>query len=257
MHQLIVPGSVAVVTGGGRGLGLSIVQELRTRGASVTSLDVAPGSDVVVDVTDPAAVRAAIDEVHGRAGRLDVVVANAGVGVAGLVDDLDLAAWDRCIDVNMRGTVHTLVAAWPHLRARDASAFAIVASLSGLVPTPLLTPYATTKTALVGLARSLRPEGARHGIRVTVACPGPVDTPMLDERSATPGTSVRRFLTAAAGMPLPAARVARAIVDGIERNRAVVTPGRARALWLAQRASPGATDWQIGRLLTAELDRAR
>jgi len=111
-----------------------------------------------------------------------------------------------------------------------------VSSLAGLVPVPLLTPYSMTKHGLVGLSTSMRLEAARYDVQVCCACPGPVDTPFLDTGGA--GVDTRRYLTASAGAAIAPASFAAAVVDGMQRNRAVVAPGRARAVWGLGRFTP-------------------
>jgi NAD(P)-dependent dehydrogenase (short-subunit alcohol dehydrogenase family) len=101
--------AVVLVTGAAGGLGRALVDEARTRGATVVGADLSgTGADVELDVTDRAAVDRVVADVVARHGRLDVVVANAGVGIAGLVEDLEPADWDRTVDVNIRGTIHTV-----------------------------------------------------------------------------------------------------------------------------------------------------
>ena len=106
---------------------------------------------------------------------------------------------------------------------------------------------------MLGLADSLRPEAARHGVSVTVVCPGPVETPLLDAPSRTPGTDLRRHLVRSAGPPLPPAKVAEAVLDGVERGAASVAPGRAALLWSLQRHAPGLVRRAAARNLRAEL----
>ncbi|HEX7134400.1 MAG TPA: SDR family oxidoreductase [Iamia sp.] len=247
--------AVVLVTGATGGIGRALVAEARQRGATVVGADL-PGteSDIDLDITDRSAVDRAVAEVVAEHGRLDVVVANAGIGRAGLVEDLSPDDWDRIIDVNIRGTVHTVDAAYRQMLTQDGGAIALVASLSGLVPTPLLVAYSASKAAVVGLGEALRPEAARHGIGVTIACPGPVETPLLDRPSWTAGTEVRRHLVRSAGPALAPARVAAAVLDGVEAGTAVVVPGRASLLWSLQRHSPRLVRRAVARNLRLELD---
>lgn len=192
--------AVVVITGGAGGIGTALGAAFERAGAVAVSADL-PGRGAVIDldVTDGDASRRAFSELRAERGRLDVVVANAGIGVGGLVEDLSAVDWARSIDVNIRGTANTVQAAYPLLVERGEGAIVLMASLAGLLGTPLLTPYAMTKHAVVGLGASLRPEAARHGVGVTTVCPGPVDTPLLDEPGSTQGMNVRRYLTAAGG----------------------------------------------------------
>jgi short-subunit dehydrogenase len=133
-----------------------------------------------------------------------------------------------------------------------------VASLSGLLPTPLLVPYAASKGGVVSFTTSLRPEAARHGIGVSVVCPGPVETGLLDVPGPVEGgrtLSPRRYLTSAAGPAVAPEVVADALVAGVRRNRAVICPKRARVLALAARWSPGVTERVITYYMRRELAR--
>src|SRR5690242_521138 len=220
---LELQGGVVVVTGAAGGIGAALAAGFGATGAEVVRTDLpGRGADVDLDVIDLGATRRVFDEIRATRGRLDVVVANAGIGVGGLVEDLTEADWERSIAVNIQGTANTVQAAYPLLTAQRRGALVLMASLAGLAGLPLLTPYAMTKFAVVGLAQSLRPEAARHGVGVTVVCPGPVETPLLDEASRTAGLSVRRYLTASAGAPLDPAKLSHLVVDAVRHDRAAV-----------------------------------
>ena len=249
--------TVAFVTGAGRGIGAAIADGLRAEGATVVTADLADG-DVTLDVTDRTATRAAITRVAEQHGRLDLTVACAGIGVGGLASAIDDADWDRSIAVNLTGTLNTLRAAYEVMLPRERGHLVALASLSGLLPTPLLVPYATSKGGVVAFTKSLRPEAARHGIGVTAVCPGPVETGLLD--GTGPGDDgrtlqVRRYLTSAAGPAITPAAVSDALVAGVRRNRALVCPRRARLLALAARYSPGVTERVITHYMRRELAR--
>jgi NAD(P)-dependent dehydrogenase (short-subunit alcohol dehydrogenase family) len=239
MRGIDLTNAVVMITGACGGIGSALTEAFRDAGATVVTTDLAGRrADMELDVTDAAATVAVAQRVIDEHGRLDVVVANAGVGIGGVVGDIDAAAWKRTIDVNIWGTVNTVRAALPALTAGGGGSIVLIASLAGLFGTPLLAPYAMSKSAMIGLGESLRPEAARHGIGVTVVCPGPVETPLLDERSATPGMSARRYLTAAAGKPISAASLAEAVVGAVRRNKALVVPGRAGTMWRVNRMAP-------------------
>ncbi len=254
---LELDGAVVVVTGGAGGIGAALADGFAGAGAQVVRADLpGRGGDVDLDVTDLSASRHLLSEIRATRGRLDVVVANAGIGVGGLVEDLTADDWTRSIDVNIRGTVNTVQAAYPLLREQQRGAIVAMASLAGLAGLPLLTPYAMTKYAVVGLAESLRPEAARYGVGVTAVCPGPVETPLLDEESRTAGLSVRRYLTASAGKPITPKRLADLVVDAVRRDRAHVIPGRAGLLWRLNRTMPNTVAKVIARGMRDELAAA-
>jgi NAD(P)-dependent dehydrogenase (short-subunit alcohol dehydrogenase family) len=250
-------GKVVVITGAGGGIGSALAEAFRAEGSTVVTAD-QPGTaaDLTFDVCDATAVAAALDQVVATHGRLDVVVANAGIGVGGIVEEIDLADWDRVVDVNIKGVVHTVLPAYQRLREQGGGHVVLMASVAGLAGLPLLTPYAMSKHAVVGLGDSLRPEAARHGVGVTTVCPGPVDTPLLDTKGATPGLDVRRYLTEAAGTPISPAALAAAVIEGVHRSRPLVLPGRAKLLWRLSRWAPRATDKQIRKSMKKELESA-
>jgi short-subunit dehydrogenase len=177
--------------------------------------------------------------------------------VGGLVEDIDRSGWDASIDVNIRGVVNTVLPAYERMRDQGSGSIVLLGSLAGLAGTPLLTPYAMTKSAIVGLAASLRPEAARHGVGVTVVCPGPVETPLLDTAGPTPGMSVRRYLVASAGPPLDPADLADSVVAAVRKDRARVIPGRAKLLWRLSRFAPNLTDREIAKGMHEEIAAAQ
>lgn len=257
MATLDLGHAVVAVTGGAGGIGTALAEGFTDAGAVVVTMDLpGRGADIDVDVVDLDAQRSALAEIESRHGHLDVVVANAGIGVAGLVEDVTQDDWDRAIAVNLHGVVNTVQAAYPMLTQQGRGALVLMASLAGLSGTPLMAPYSMTKHAIVGLGSSLRIEAARYGVGVTVACPGPVETPLLDEQARTRGMSVRRYLTRSAGPPLPAARLAAAVVNGVARNRALVIPGRAALLARVARHAPALVARVSARGVAAELRAA-
>jgi NAD(P)-dependent dehydrogenase (short-subunit alcohol dehydrogenase family) len=255
-------GKIAIVTGAASGIGKALSGALARRGATVILADIdetgakaaadalsarAPSraSSAALDVTDASAVAELIEHTAKEHGRLDLLFNNAGVGIAGDVTELTLAHWERAIDVNLRGVVHGVVAAYPIMVAQGRGHIVNTASLAGLLPSPMLTPYGMTKHGVVGLSVSLRMEGARHGVRVSALCPGVIDTPLLDKGNppdlpavATP-PNARELLTKAVGGVYPAESLAEDALDGVARNRAlIVTPRHARIPWRLYRLSP-------------------
>ncbi|HXV92631.1 MAG TPA: SDR family oxidoreductase [Pseudonocardia sp.] len=256
---------MAIVTGGASGIGRALGKALVERGDVVVLADVdgegaalaaealAPGgggraTGVALDVRDAAAVESVVEETVRRHGRLDLMVNNAGIGMGGDAEELSVDHWDRVIDVNLRGVVHGVQAAYPRMVAQGHGHIVNTASLAGLIPGPRLAPYATTKWAVVGLSLSLRGEGAAKGVRVSVVCPGGVDTPILDKdmpADLPPVPSLdamdgRAMVTRASGGRLHTAdALAADVLRGIDRNRAfIVAPRRARVLWRMTRVSP-------------------
>lgn len=274
-------GRAAIVTGGASGIGRALGAALVDRGAHVVLADLDSdgakvaaeelgasarrGGSVVgvgLDVCDRAAVEALVDEVAVRHGELDLMVNNAGIALGGESHLMPAEHWDRTIDVNLRGVVHGVVAAYPRMVAQGHGQIVNTASMAGLAPTPLTAAYTMTKHAVVGLSTTLRPEAALHGVQVTVLCPGAIETPILDKGPpadllAPPAGTLtsRQFLDMMRMRPMPADRFAAQAMRGIERNRAIViVPRSGRGLWYLQRASPGAVRL-VGRLLARRILR--
>lgn len=269
---------VAIVTGGASGIGAALCDRLVSRGAQVVVADVdeqlaagvAKGLDDrgpgraearALDVRDAAAVQAVVDDAVARHGRLDAIFNNAGIGMGGDIRELTTAHWERVIDVNLRGVVHGVHAAYPVMCRQGFGHIVNTASATGLFPTPRLVPYAATKWGVVGLSLSLRYEAAENGVKVSVVCPGGIDTPILDkgipdDLPAVPSAEsvdAREAIRKASGGKLyPPEAMAVDILRGMARNKAViVAPTSARLMWLATRLSPAL----FGRVAAAHFQR--
>jgi NADP-dependent 3-hydroxy acid dehydrogenase YdfG len=187
-------GKVALVTGASRGIGAAVARSLDASGvrlglASRSGDDL--GLDAVArpcDVRDPDQLEAIVAATVGRFGRLDILVANAGVGAYGPFLDLSRAYVDEMIDVNLKGTIWAVRAALPHLLESDAADIVVLASEAGRRGLPFESVYCASKFGQVGLGRSLDHELREHGVRCTNVCPGGVATDFaLEEgRGRTP-----------------------------------------------------------------------
>jgi len=249
---------VVLITGAGSGIGRALAIAFARHGAKVTVTDLdgaaaervaaqcgASARAVELDVRDAAAVEREVRACVDAGGRLDVMVNNAGIGVGGETYELGVAHFDRVLDVNVRGVVHGVMAAYPRMVKQGSGRIVNVASLAGLGPAPFLTAYSMSKHAVVGLSTSLRAEGAGLGVSVNVLCPAAVETPLLDADNPAdlPRPSwrpdLRAFLTKLAGPPYPVDRLADDALVALARNRGVIVlPGRARALWRLGRLAP-------------------
>ncbi len=176
-------GKVALVTGASGGIGAAVARGLHEAGASVGLLS-RRGDDlgleralgVACDVRDRTAVGAAADAVVERFGRLDIVVANAGVGAYGSFLDLDPGQLEAMIDVNLKGTLYTAAAALPHLIEAGEGDFVALASVAGLRAFPGEAVYNASKFGQLGFTRALDHELRERGVRATCICPGGVKT---------------------------------------------------------------------------------
>jgi NADP-dependent 3-hydroxy acid dehydrogenase YdfG len=248
-------GRSAIITGAGSGIGAALARSFVFDGAAVVLADIdgerageaasacqGQGSAraMTLDVTDARAVHDLVGKVKADHGRLDVMVNNAGTGVGGNTEELALDDWNRVIDVNLRGVVHGVAAAYPVMVEQGSGHIVNTASLAGLVPAGLLTAYAATKHAVVGLSLSLRAEAAARGVKVLAVCPGAVETAILDG-DGVGGFDVRRYVTTDQGVRAPMSPdvLAEEVLEAMARDRAVlVTPRSARVAWAVARVSP-------------------
>ncbi|WP_427891042.1 SDR family NAD(P)-dependent oxidoreductase [Kribbella sp. GL6] len=180
-------GKVAIVTGGLSGIGAAAAELLSSRGATVVAAGL-PGpasAGVELDVTDAAGCFQLVDEVVRTHGRLDIVVAAAGIQRYGDVVETTAEEWQTVLDVNVTGAFNIVKPALPHLRARGAGAIVLVSSVQAFVTQESVAAYTTSKGALNALTRSIAVDEAAHGIRANTVCPGSVDTPMLRASART------------------------------------------------------------------------
>jgi NAD(P)-dependent dehydrogenase (short-subunit alcohol dehydrogenase family) len=247
-------GKQAIVTGAGSGIGAALCRALVEVGANVLCTDIdADAADrtasalgprarsVRVDVTSADSVQAAVDDVVSRAGRLDLMFNNAGITWAADTEKLTLAHWNSIIDVNIRGVVHGVAAAYPQMVEQGHGHIINTASMAGLAAAGQITSYVMTKHAVVGLSLALRSEAAAHNIGVLAICPAAVETPILDKGLIT-GINGREFYRMGQRSRdfYDPGRLARDTLRAVERNRGLlVVPRSAYAGWLLARFAPG------------------
>jgi NAD(P)-dependent dehydrogenase (short-subunit alcohol dehydrogenase family) len=254
-------GQSALVTGGSRGLGLCLAQELAGRGCRVAIaardaeeleeaaalLSRRTGSKitaVVCDVRDRSSVRAMLAHTADEHDGLDIVVANAGIIQVAPVDAIGTDEFKDAMSTIFEGALHTALEARPYLHdSAHGGRLAIIGSVGGLLAVPHLLPYSCAKSAVGALAEGLRIEEARHGVAVTAVHPGLMRTGS-HLHAQFGGDREREFawFSALAGTPLvsmDAQRAARLIVNAIQRRRprVVLTPA-ARAASLAHGIAP-------------------
>lgn len=252
-------GRSAIVTGGGSGIGAAIGRALVEAGAHVTLGDIdlpaaervaaeltaaGPGMAraVHLDVTDAAAVQQVVDQVAADHGRLDLMFNNAGITFGGETELLTLDQWNAVIDVNIRGVVHGVAAAYPLMIRQGSGHIVNTASMGGLMAAGLITSYVMSKHAVVGLSLALRSEAAAKGVGVTAICPSAVETPILD-KGAIGRFHGRDYYLKGQGVRRPhdPAVLAREVLEAVRDDKALlVTPRTARMTWLFGRLAPGA-----------------
>jgi 2-hydroxycyclohexanecarboxyl-CoA dehydrogenase len=197
---------IAIVTGGGQGIGRAIAGKLAAEGATVVVTDLVersaiqtaeglPGAVALgVDVTDRQGVQAMADQVAQLFGRIDVLVNNAGWDKASPFTESDPADWDRAIAVNLYGVLHTCKAVLPVMAAQGSGAVVNLGSDAGRVGSSGEAVYSAAKGGVIAFTKSLAREMARHQVRVNCVCPGPTDTALF---ASFAGPKLREALTRA------------------------------------------------------------
>jgi 2-keto-3-deoxy-L-fuconate dehydrogenase len=183
----------ALVTGGASGIGLATARHLNAEGARVAILDRAlPGdgqlgdmASVCADITDDAAVRAAVGQAISLLGGLDILVNNAGIGAQGGVEDNPDDEWRHVLDVNVVGLIRVTRAALPALRASASAAIVNTSSIAAGAGLPQRVLYSASKGAVLALTRAMAADLLADGIRVNAVNPGTADTPWIGRLLAT------------------------------------------------------------------------
>jgi 2-hydroxycyclohexanecarboxyl-CoA dehydrogenase len=172
----------AVVTGGGSGIGAAIANRLRSDGYHVATIDLNP-SDAdfahTADVTDRAAVEAAVNAIRTQLGPVTILVNAAGLDGFKRFSDIDFATWQRVIDVNLNGVFHCIQTVLPDMVEAGWGRIVNISSSSTHSGTPYMSHYVAAKSAVNGLTKSLALEYGPSGITVNAVPPGFIDTPML------------------------------------------------------------------------------
>ncbi len=244
-------GKVAIVTGASSGIGRATALELAREGAHVAlaarrqplleevAREVeAVGSEALVvptDVTDRAQVERLVARTLEHWGRVDILVANAGVYVRRPIVELQPEDLEVSLAVNFYGSVYPVLAVLPHMLSRRSGHIVLVTSMDGKKGIPPDAPYVVAKFALAGFGDVLRQELHGTGVHATVVFPGRVDTPLI-ENLKVPWISAK----------IPPEKVARAIVRGIRRRAPeIIVPWQARLLVWAHMISPRLADWGV------------
>ena len=172
----------AIVTGGGSGIGQAVANRLRADGLNVAILDLTPSDETysyTADVTDRAAVDAALDEIRVALGPVTVLVNAAGLERFKRFTDIEFSDWQRVIDVNLNGVFHCVQAVLPDMIEAGWGRIVNISSSSTHSGQPYMAPYVAAKSAVNGLTKSLALEYGPSGITVNAVPPGFIDTPML------------------------------------------------------------------------------
>jgi NAD(P)-dependent dehydrogenase (short-subunit alcohol dehydrogenase family) len=260
MRESSYAGKVAIITGGASGIGAAIGRELARAGAEVVLADrqVELAERVAgeirssggaarateADVRSLSSLARVVEETVARLHSVDYFFNNAGIGVGGEVDTYELPDWDDVIDVNLRGVANGIQAVYPVMIRQGRGHIVNTGSVAGLLAAPSQVSYTATKHAVVGLSKALRLEAKRHGVSVSVICPGVIRTPILRGgkygRMNVVGVSDESLLAMWERLrPLDVDVFARKAVQAVARNEAVIViPRWWKAIWFFDRLSP-------------------
>jgi NAD(P)-dependent dehydrogenase (short-subunit alcohol dehydrogenase family) len=253
-----VSGKIAFVTGGASGIGAALATKLVDGGAEVWIADRqideaqelaqrldgggAKAHAIELDVRSYSSFERAVAEVVQQSGRIDYLFNNAGIGVSGEVDSYTLDDWNDVFDVNLRGVVHGIQAVYPIMIRQHSGHIVNTASMAGLVASPGLGSYTATKHAVVGISKALRVEAERHGVQVSVFCPGVIRTPIMTggkygRMNISDEKVLKKFWERLRPMApeVFAERALRAVLRG---DAIIVVPGWWKAWWYLERLSP-------------------
>jgi NAD(P)-dependent dehydrogenase (short-subunit alcohol dehydrogenase family) len=255
-----VSGKIAFVTGGASGIGAALATKLADGGAEVWIADrqVGAGQELAqrldsggakahaieLDVRSYPSFERAVAEAVQQSGRIDYLFNNAGIGVGGEVDSYTLDDWNDVFDVNLRGVAHGIQAVYPIMIRQHSGHIVNTASMAGLVTSPGQGSYTATKHAVVAISKTLRLEAERHGVQVSVLCPGAIRTPALTLagywRMTSTGISEDELLKFWEPFrPMAPEKFAERALRAVLRGHAIiVVPAWWKAFWYLERLSP-------------------
>jgi len=246
----------AIITGGASGLGLAMAYEFSSHGYAICIADIQEkqGREVVqklqargtaafffkLDVTQESQWLALKDEVLKQWGNVDVVINNAGVAAAGLIEDQSVEDWKWLLDINVLGVALGCKTFTPLMKARNTGYLINVASMAGLLHAPSMASYNVSKAGVVALSETLKVELSSWDIGVSVVCPAFFQTNLTNTmRTTIPGVSktINRWME---GSSVTAEDVAKEVYQGMSSHRFyVLTHTKEKLLWWLKRVSPG------------------
>ena len=261
---------IALVTGGASGIGRALCEQLATEGAFVVVTDInltgaeavaaairqcgGQATAVALDVSSEGQFEQVVGDVVTTYGRLDYMFNNAAVAIVGEFRDGNSADFRRVMDVNLFGTVHGTMSAYRVMLRQGCGHIVNVSSLVGLMPTPILTAYSTSKWAIIGFSTAVRAEAAGLGVKVSIACPGLVRTDMGEHNVYWNVRKEDHLAQLPLRWAMEPGQVAKGILRGVARNQGIIVfPFAVRLGWWVYRACP----WVFAPLMDVMLKRFR
>jgi len=247
---------VIVITGAGSGIGKALCEEIsQFSPQKIILVDINEDAlcmiqqslmhvdtDIYpVDVSSEQHMRVFFESIIEKNGRLDVVFNNAGIAAGGEFQDYSFEEWEKLLNINLWGVIYGSTFAYRQMLLQQHGHIVNTASLGGLIPEPMASVYATTKHGVVGLTTTLREEARAYGIKVSVACPGVIRTPIFD--TATFAGNVDRQKVKDGTLEhgaISATDCARRIIAGVTKNKGVILVKPVDyVFWILYRMSPG------------------
>ncbi len=228
---------VAIVTGGASGIGRALCEELSNNGAIVTVADIdfegarkaassikttgGRAEAAKLDVTKQKDVEKLIKEIAKKHGSLDFMFNNAGIAVIGEIRDMDMEQWKRLIDINLMSVIYGTDAAYSVMVKQGSGHIINTSSQAGLFPFVGSNAYAVPKHGVVALSRGLRIEAASLGVKVSVVCPGPIQTNIFDSATMLKMEN-DDFFSMMKFELMSAAKAARIILKKVKKNKGII-----------------------------------
>lgn len=248
---------IAIVTGGGSGIGKALSEKLARLGTMVVLSDINPESvtEVVediradggraeghtLDVTDYEAFKDHLENTVAAHGRLDYIFNNAGIAIAAEFRDMELEHWRKVIDVNLDGVFHGSLLAFKQMVKQGCGHIVNLSSVEGVMPFPTTGSYVASKYAVLGLSQTMWVEGHSLGVKVSAVCPGFIKTGIFDV-SQMVNIDRDKIMSQYEGLQklgITPEKCADVILKGVARNKPIIpVTGAAHVLWRIARLAP-------------------